>query len=62
MSAIVADPTSFDLVNAVDACLTPEVTKGAVCKHPDDYFFWDGIHPTRVVHQILADDALLILQ
>jgi len=62
MSAIVADPESYNLENSIDACLTPEVKKGAVCKHPNDYFFWDGIHPTRVVHRILAKEALSVLQ
>lgn len=24
------------------------------CDNPDEYFFWDHIHPTRVAHQVLA--------
>jgi phospholipase/lecithinase/hemolysin len=25
------------------------------CANPDDYLFWDHIHPTAVVHQVIAD-------
>lgn len=29
--------------------------QGTVCATPDDYLFWDGIHPTATIHQVLAD-------
>ena len=31
------------------------------CDHPDEYLFWDPIHPTRVVHHLLAGYALSLL-
>ena len=58
ISAIVASPGDFGLVNGEDACVTPYVTAGAICKSPEDYVFWDGVHPTRAVHELLADVAL----
>jgi phospholipase/lecithinase/hemolysin len=58
---VVNDPGVAGLVNATDACITPLVRKGAFCNQPDDYLFWDGIHPTRAGHAYLADAALELL-
>lgn len=55
---VVVDPDVAGLVNATDACITPLVRKGAFCNQPDDYLFWDGIHPTRAGHAYLAAAAL----
>jgi phospholipase/lecithinase/hemolysin len=39
------------------ACVTPNQPPFQ-CTKPDGYVFWDGIHPTKVVHRIIAQDAL----
>jgi len=58
--AFVSDPEAYelDVVNA--ACVTP-LTPPFDCMEPDEYLFWDGIHPTRAVHSILAQQVAELL-
>jgi outer membrane lipase/esterase len=48
----------LDVVNA--ACVTPKVPPFD-CKEPDEYLFWDGIHPTKTAHGILAEEVAALL-
>jgi phospholipase/lecithinase/hemolysin len=32
-----------------------------VCEAPDEYMFWDQVHPTRIIHQVIAILALTVL-
>lgn len=36
--------------------------EGTVCDNPDAYFYWDRVHPTRVVHQAIANYLLTVVQ
>jgi phospholipase/lecithinase/hemolysin len=58
LTDLVADPASAGLSNSTDACITPGVVAGAICDRPQDYLFWDGIHPTRAAHRQIAEAAL----
>ena len=50
---IVNHPRRFGLTNVTEACIQPNVPPFR-CRKPDDYLFWDGIHPTRAGHEIIA--------
>jgi phospholipase/lecithinase/hemolysin len=56
----VANPAQFNLTNVTDPAWTGNLTdptSGTVAANPDTHLFWDGIHPTNTVHQVIAADA-----
>jgi phospholipase/lecithinase/hemolysin len=54
----IANPSEFGFSQVKSACLA-----GArACGQPDQFLFWDDIHPTTRGHQILADSALKSLE
>lgn len=50
-----ANPGQFGFTNVTESCLNPDTF--TVCSQPDDYLFWDGIHPTTAGHKELAKAA-----
>jgi phospholipase/lecithinase/hemolysin len=59
-TAIVANRDAFGLANVTAACVTPNVAP-FTCASPDEYLFWDGIHPTRAAHGIIAQETAAVL-
>lgn len=57
LQSLVINPQQLSLKDVTDTCITPDVIAHAVCKQPDDYLFWDGIHPTHTVHEFIANQA-----
>ena len=60
LNTIVANPSLFGLRNVTNACITPNDPPFA-CRQPDQFLFWDGIHPTKAAHAIIAQEAALVL-
>ena len=58
---IVAQGELYGLVDVKGTCITFNVKGNAFCNKPDTYLFWDGIHPTRAGHEIIAEHALQVL-
>ena len=52
---VVANPASYGLTDTTDMCIIPNVKGNAKCNNPNDYLFWDGIHPTSAGHAIIAE-------
>ena len=52
-TAAVANPAAYGLTNVTDPCFTGF----SVCLNPNQYLFWDDLHPTARGHQLLADAA-----
>jgi outer membrane lipase/esterase len=60
LNQIVANGAAFGLSNTTAACITPNVAP-FTCQHPDEFLFWDGIHPTAAGHAIIAQQASALL-
>jgi len=56
--AALATPNQFGFTDVTGTCLTGTQP----CANPDQFLFWDGIHPSTAGHQILAEAAYTALQ
>jgi outer membrane lipase/esterase len=61
LADIQENPRRFGLIDATTACIQPNVPAFGFpssppfrCAQPDRHFFWDGIHPTRAGHVVIA--------
>lgn len=59
---VLANPAEVGLTNVTDPCLTFGVGSRAVCATPQQYLFWDGIHPTATGHAVISEAALLAVK
>ena len=61
LNDLVATPGAFGLSDVTSPCITPYVAP-FTCGTPDEFLFWDGIHPTKAVHDIIATEAATVLR
>lgn len=63
-SQLIANPALFGVTNVTDSAapgLKPDDTSyntSLIVPNPNEYVFWDDLHPTKTVHAILAQRAL----
>jgi phospholipase/lecithinase/hemolysin len=56
---VMANPGAAGLTNVSDSALNE--TTGAVVSNPNEYLFWDSVHPTATVHGLLANQAAALV-
>ncbi|HZV82344.1 MAG TPA: SGNH/GDSL hydrolase family protein, partial [Geobacteraceae bacterium] len=54
---VVTDPAAAGLAEVKKPCITPGTIDHPFCEQPDEYLFWDAIHPTVRGHALLAEEA-----
>ncbi len=59
LNGIIADPTSAGITNVDTPCFSTQAM--TVCDNPDEYVFWDSIHPTAEGHRLLGEAATATL-
>jgi phospholipase/lecithinase/hemolysin len=61
----VQNPSAFGLTNVTSPAVANgpgnEGLPGPVAANPDQYLFWDGLHPTQTIHRILGNDAFTLV-
>jgi phospholipase/lecithinase/hemolysin len=53
-------PANFGFGNVTEPCLNQQ--RGMICQNPQDYLFWDDIHPTTFAHEKLGIYAFQLLE
>lgn len=64
-ATVIADPNPLTngtgLSNVTDRCFDAAAVGGpTLCANPDEYLFWDDLHPTAAAHILVADEALIV--
>ncbi|MEH2392672.1 MAG: SGNH/GDSL hydrolase family protein [Nostoc sp.] len=54
----IANPAAFNFTNVTTPCLSGS----SICSNPDQFLFWDGIHPTAAAHRIIGETAFSAIQ
>jgi len=56
---ILADPASFGISNVTGQALNQETLE--VAENPNEFLFWDDVHPTETVSEIVATGVLEVI-
>lgn len=54
----IANPAAFGFTNVISACMSSPASYAK----PDQFLFWDSIHPTTAAHRILGETAFSAIQ
>lgn len=67
----IANPKAFGIKNVTDACTNTDLysptafpldpSQLTICKKSKNFLFWDSVHPTTHMHEVIADSAYDLL-
>lgn len=57
---VLDNPADFGFINVTEPCVNQQ--RGRVCQNPNEYLFWDDIHPTTIAHEQLGAYAFQLLE
>lgn len=60
INSLFSNPQNLGFANFTEPCLN--INTQTLCNNPEDYFYWDFIHPTTPAHSLVADAAFLALE
>jgi len=63
LDSIVANPGAYGFTNVTQPCLTGEIdySGGTPCATPNQYLFWDQLHPTAAADELVANEAAAVV-
>ncbi|MHC0064923.1 SGNH/GDSL hydrolase family protein [Nostoc sp. UIC 10890] len=67
-SRIIAEPRKFGLKNATNYCIQDlsvvplNLPTQPVACNPDEFLFWDPVHPTAAAHRLIGESAFSVLK
>ena len=60
LESMLDDPANYGLTETAVSCITPNLPP-YICEKPKEYLFWDGLHVTKTVHEVMASQAEEVL-
>lgn len=55
---VISNPRKFGFANVTNPCLN----QATICNNPNEYLFWDSIHPTTAAHKLFVELAFSTLK
>lgn len=69
--SFLTNPQAFGLTNVTEGCTNTDIydptvpidpSNFTICGNPAAYLFWDSVHPTTTIHQLIAEFTLDVLE